>query len=92
MTSSLATKDVPSPQEKEHGMVEVPPPPATASWQMSSVSGVNACVQVAHTQEYFWVRDSKNLLGPALGFTCEGWAVFIAGVQCDEITRSGAPA
>jgi len=92
MTSLLATRDVPSPQEKEHGMVEVPPPPATASWQMSSASGSGACVQAIRSHEYVWVRDSKNPLGPALGFTCEGWAVFIAGVQCDEFTRSGAPA
>lgn len=92
MTSSLATRDVPSPQEKEHGMVEVPPPPATVSWQMSSASGVGECVQATRSHGYVWVRDSKNPLGPALGFTREGWAVFIAGVQCDEFTRAGVPA
>ncbi len=94
MTSSLAARDVPSPQEKEYGMVEVPPPPATVSWQKSSTSGHpnQGCVQVTRSHEYVWVRDSKDLLGPALGFTCERWAVFIAGVQCDEFTRSGAPA
>jgi hypothetical protein len=92
MTSSLVARDVSSPQEKEHGMVEVSPPPATASWQMSSASGDNECVQVTSTQEHVWIRDLKNPLGPALGFTREGWAVFIVGVQCDEFTRSGVPA
>lgn len=94
MTSSLAARDVPSSREKEYGMVEVPPPPDRASWRKSNVSGPpdDNCVEVTSTQEHVWVRDSKNLLGPALGFTREGWAVFIAGVQCDEFTRSGAPA
>jgi hypothetical protein len=92
MTSSLAARDVPSPQED--GMVEVPPPPTMVSWQKSSASGdVDAeCVQVLRSQGHVWVRDSKNPLGPALGFTRAGWAVFLVGVQRDEFDRSGAPA
>jgi hypothetical protein len=94
MTSSLAAMNVPSSQEKEYGVVEVPPPPNRVSWRKSSVSGDprDNCVQVNRSREHVWIRDSKNPLGPALGFTLEGWAVFIVGVQCDEITRSGAPA
>jgi hypothetical protein len=93
MTSSLAARDVPSPQEKEYGMVKVSLPPATASWQKSSATGdpEEHCVQVAHIQGHVWVRDSKDPLGPALGFTREGWAVFIVGVQRDEFARSGMP-
>jgi hypothetical protein len=94
MTSSLTARDVPSPQEKEYGMVEVPLPPATASWHKSSATGEpeRACVEVTSTQGHVWVRDSKNPLGPALGFPREGWAVFIVGVQRGEFARSGVPA
>jgi hypothetical protein len=62
-------------------MVEVPPPPVTVAWHISSASGGGACVQVAHTHEYLWVRDSKNPNGPSLGVTPEGWAVFIGEIQ-----------
>ncbi|MGH4014527.1 MAG: DUF397 domain-containing protein [Pseudonocardiaceae bacterium] len=73
-------------------MVEVPPPPATASWQQSTASGIEGnCVQLTGTLEHVWVRDSKNLLGPALGLTRDGWAAFLLGVQRDEFDRSGVP-
>ncbi len=72
-------------------MVEVPPPPAAASWQKSGASadGDVGCVQVARSHEHVWVRDSKNPLGPVLGFTCGGWAAFVAQVQHDEFDSSG---
>jgi Domain of unknown function (DUF397) len=75
-------------------MVEVPPPPATASGQKSraSVEEGGACVEVTSTQGHVWVRDSKNPLGPALGFTREGWSAFLAGVYRDEFNHSGVPA
>lgn len=92
MTSSLAARDVPSPQKKEYGMVEVPPPPATASWQKSSATKEQECLEVIRSQGHVWVRDSKNQLGPALGLTREGWAAFLVGVQRDEFDRSGVPA
>jgi Domain of unknown function (DUF397) len=92
MTSSLAARDVPSPQEKEYGMIEVPPPPATASWQKSSATGGDHCLEVTPAYEHVWVRDSKNPFGPALGLTGEGWAVFLTGVQRDEFDRPGVPA
>jgi hypothetical protein len=94
MTTSLATRDVPSPQKKEYGMVEAPRPPTTVSWQKSSASSPDTidCVQVTRTHEHVWVRDSKNPLGPVLGFTREEWAVFLVGVRCDEFGRSKVPA
>ncbi|MGH3754092.1 MAG: DUF397 domain-containing protein [Pseudonocardiaceae bacterium] len=94
MTSSLAARDVPSPQKKEYGMVEMPQPPTTAPWQKSSTSGNvdEECVQVIRSQGHVWVRDSKNPLGPALRFTCEGWSTFLVGVQRDELDRSGVSA
>jgi Domain of unknown function (DUF397) len=74
-------------------MVEVPRSPTTASWQKSSTSyGANECVQVISSQGHVWVRDSKNPLGSALGFTREAWVVFLVGVQRDEFDRSGVPA
>jgi len=74
-------------------MVEVPPPPTTASWQKSSTSlGANECVQVIRSQGHVWILDSKNPLGPTLGFTRQGWAAFLVGVQRDEFDRSGVPA
>ncbi|MGH3812349.1 MAG: DUF397 domain-containing protein [Pseudonocardiaceae bacterium] len=91
MTSSLAARDVPSQQEKEYGMVEVPPPPATASWQKSSATGSQNCLEVTRAHEHVWLRDSKNPLGPVLGFNSEGWAAFVVGVQRDEFDRSGVP-
>ncbi|MGH3853462.1 MAG: DUF397 domain-containing protein [Pseudonocardiaceae bacterium] len=86
MTSSLAARDVPSPREKEYGMVEVPPPPITAFWRKSSTSASphGDCVQVTPTQGHVWVRDSKNPLGPALGLTREGWSAFLGSVRRDE--------
>ncbi|MGH3831219.1 MAG: DUF397 domain-containing protein [Pseudonocardiaceae bacterium] len=94
MTSLLAARDVQSPQEKEYGIVEMPLPPAMASWQKSSVSanGPPDCIDVTSTQRHVWVRDSKNPLGPALGFTREGWSAFLVGVLRDEFDRSAVPA
>lgn len=88
MMLSLAARDVPSLQKKEYGMVEVPQPPATACWQKSSVSASGGCAEVARSQEHVWVRDSKNLRGPALGFTRGGWAAFLVGLRCDEFGHS----
>lgn len=94
MTLSLAVRDVPSLQEKEYGMVNVPQPPALAFLQKSSMSGSpqTECVQITRSQEHVWVQDSKDPLGPALGFTHEGWSAFLVGVQRDEFDRSGVPA
>ena len=92
MTLSLAVRDVPSPQKKEYGMVEMPPPPAPASWQKSSATEEQNCVQITRTHEHVWVRDSKNPLGLMLGFPSEGWAAFVIGVQRDEFDHSGVSA
>ena len=91
MTLSLAARDVPSLQEKEYGMVEVSQPPATASWQKSSATKEQECLEITRTREHVWVRDSKNPRGSALGFTREGWAAFLGGVQRDEFDCSGGP-
>lgn len=92
MTWSLAARDVPSPHEKEFGMVEVPQSPVTASWQKSSASGGGGgnCVEVTCTHMHAWVRDSKDSVGPVLGLTRMGWAAFLIGVRRDEFHCAAA--
>lgn len=94
MAWSLTARGVPSLQEKEYGMGNVPQPPAKASWQKSNASGDKdeECVEMVGTQWYVWVRDSKNPLGPTLGFSRDAWSVFLVGVQCDEFDHSRVPA
>ena len=65
-------------------MVEVPLPSITASWHKSRLSGTGACVEVARSYEYVWVRDSKNQGGAILGFTRKEWAAFLGGVRDGE--------
>jgi hypothetical protein len=72
------------PERKEHGMVEVPPPPTEASWHKSTASSAGACVEVAHAEGHVWVRDSKDPGGPVLGFTQKEWDAFLVGVQRGE--------
>lgn len=76
--------DEPTCDGKEHNVVEVPPPPITASWQKSRVSGGGDCVEVSRSAEYVWVRDSKNRDGAILGFTRKEWAAFLAGARAGE--------
>ncbi|MGH3776241.1 MAG: DUF397 domain-containing protein [Pseudonocardiaceae bacterium] len=73
-------------------MVDVSQPPAAASWQKSSATGGQECLEVTCTHGHVWVRDSKNPLGPALGFTREGWAAFLVGLQSDEFACHGTAA
>ncbi|MGH3794613.1 MAG: DUF397 domain-containing protein [Pseudonocardiaceae bacterium] len=70
-------------------MGKVPLPPSAAFWRKSSASGAGECVQFTCSAEHVWVRDSKNPLGPALGFNSEEWAEFLAGVQRGEFDRPG---
>lgn len=65
-------------------MVEVPPPPATASWKKSSASGTGNCVEVACSPDYVWVRDSKKSDGAILAFTRAEWTAFLAGARRGE--------
>ena len=59
-----------------------------AQWFKSSHSGGNGgdCVEVAtNLPGIVAVRDSKDPSGPALVFTPEVWADFIAQVKADKI-------
>ncbi|HEY9524720.1 MAG TPA: DUF397 domain-containing protein [Thermopolyspora sp.] len=60
-----------------------------AVWRKSSrSSGQGNCVEVATNladdHGVVFVRDSKNVTGPALSFTATGWAAFISRVKAGE--------
>jgi hypothetical protein len=58
-----------------------------AVWRKSTRSdnGGNSCVEVAkNLPGVVGVRDSKDRSGPALTFTPEEWAAFVAGVKGGE--------
>ncbi|MBM9509037.1 DUF397 domain-containing protein [Actinacidiphila acididurans] len=57
------------------------------AWRKSSYSGSEnaACVEVADgVPGIVPVRDSKNPTGPALLFTVDAWAAFLAGLARGE--------
>jgi hypothetical protein len=53
----------------------------------SSYCGSGACVEVDLTSAApdVLVRDSKDLSIPALRFTADEWAAFVAGVKAGEL-------
>jgi Domain of unknown function (DUF397) len=57
---------------------------ATATWNKSSHSGNNGCVEVAHGEDQIAVRDSKDPSGPMLLFTPREWRAFLDGVRDGE--------
>jgi len=60
---------------------------SAAVWRKSSYSGNGGnCVEVAgNLPGVVAVRDSKNPGGPALVFSPDDWAAFIAGVRDGEV-------
>ncbi|MDQ0943389.1 DUF397 domain-containing protein [Streptomyces sp. V1I1] len=56
-------------------------------WFKSSYSGggQGECLEVARGYAGVPVRDSKAMNGPALVFSADGWAVFIAAVGSGEL-------
>jgi hypothetical protein len=66
-------------------MNEVPPFPATAaSWQKSSATNTQECLEMLRTRTRVWVRDSKDPRGPVLEFAPVTWAAFLGGVRQDQ--------
>ncbi|MEU1277779.1 DUF397 domain-containing protein [Streptomyces sp. NPDC005805] len=55
-------------------------PSSGPTWVKSSYSTADGpeCVEVATAVAAVHVRDSKNVPGPALGFTPEVWAAFVS--------------
>jgi hypothetical protein len=57
------------------------------AWRKSSHSGADSgCVEVAgkSQQGFVFVRDSKDMVGPALAFPIKEWKRFIIRLKGDE--------
>jgi hypothetical protein len=56
------------------------------SWRKSSHSSSNGgnCVEVGTAPHAVAVRDTKDLHGPALTFSRDGWRAFTSRVAADE--------
>ena len=59
----------------------------SATWQKSSHSGNNGCVEVAFVEDRVAVRHSKQHGGPVLVFTAHEWAAFLRGVRGGEFDQ-----
>jgi len=59
----------------------------SATWQKSSHSSTNGCVEVAFVEDRVAVRDSKQHGGPVLVFTAHEWAAFLRGVRDGEFDQ-----
>jgi uncharacterized protein DUF397 len=57
--------------------------PSNIFWRKSSYSAANGdCVEVARLADgHIAVRDSKNILQPALGFTPTRWQTFVGELK-----------
>jgi hypothetical protein len=53
-------------------------------WQRSRRCDSATCVEVATTDDRVGVRDGKQPAGPALWFSHEEWAAFVAGVRAGD--------
>jgi hypothetical protein len=64
--------------------------PGYIVWRKSSYSAANGdCVEIARRADgYIGVRDSKNILMSALGFTPTQWRIFIGEVKHGRLHRS----
>jgi Domain of unknown function (DUF397) len=56
----------------------------TVAWRRSSRCDAGSCVEVAHIDGAFAVRDSKDRSGPTLLFTRAEWSAFVAGVRAGD--------
>jgi hypothetical protein len=60
-----------------------------ANWKKCSLSySTGGCVEVAGGfRDLVRVRDSKNPSGAVLGFSQEGWTVFVEGIRSGKFDR-----
>lgn len=68
-----------------------PPTPAAGlsilrdvRWKRSSLCGAGNCVEVAHSQGSYLVRDTKIGGEQHLIFDADEWRAFVAGVKAGE--------
>ena len=63
---------------------------ASAVWHKSSLSGSgNDCVEVAHVEYQYLVRDSKDSGGAMLSFSPGDWIAFLGRVKGGEFGGLG---
>ncbi|TNH26248.1 DUF397 domain-containing protein [Micromonospora orduensis] len=56
-----------------------------SQWRKSTRSGSNgACVEARLVGQTVEIRDSKHPAGPNLGFSAEGWSLFLACLKATE--------
>lgn len=61
---------------------------AGARWRKASRSASSGvCVEIAHTEAVFGVRDSKNADGPVLALTARNGLAFLDAVKSDRLAR-----
>jgi hypothetical protein len=51
------------------------------SWQKSTYSGINGCIEVAFRDGRVAIRDSKDPQGPVLVFSAVEWHAFLDGAR-----------
>jgi hypothetical protein len=56
-----------------------------ATWQKSTYSNTNGCVEVAFIDGQVAVRHSKDHSGPVLVFTPIEWNAFVCGVSDGQL-------
>jgi hypothetical protein len=62
---------------------------AGATWRKSSRSASSGeCVELAHTEAVFGVRDSKNADGPVLALAIGQGLAFLGAIRSDRLTQS----
>jgi hypothetical protein len=53
-------------------------------WRKSPFSDKENCVELAFTDDFVLVRDSKEPAGPCLHFTATEWLAFVTGVRSGQ--------
>ncbi|MEV0455260.1 DUF397 domain-containing protein [Catellatospora methionotrophica] len=61
---------------------------AELTWRRSSYCDSGACVEVAQLDHGVAIRDAKDPQGPALRFSRQEFAAFIAGVRAGDFAAA----
>lgn len=55
----------------------------TLVWRKSTFTNPNECVEVAVTEQFVFVRDSKNRSVPPLKISVNAWRIFLNGIKTE---------
>jgi hypothetical protein len=69
-------------QEKD--VVRVDQTESLLDWRRSQFCGGGACVEVARSNDSYFVRDSKTVQSPVLRFTEAEWRAFAQGMRAGD--------